>query len=80
MTASNVARPLRLGGAGSRKNTAGEGKEMVGWDGINPPIPGFQARFHPATRTNDLLMCVMIRSLRGIDLYVSFRIGTDSDA
>jgi hypothetical protein len=43
-------------------------------------LPVFQARPHLPARTNELLVSAMIRSLRGIDLHLCFRIRTHSYA
>ena len=48
--------------------------------GLNRRHQDFQARLHPPARTNDQLVSAMIRSLRGIDLHLCFRIRTHSDA
>ena len=51
---------------------------MVGWDGIEPPTPGdFQTRCHLPARTDELLVSVVIRGLRDVDVAGAPWIRTD---
>ncbi len=46
---------------------------------LNRRHQDFQTRLHPPAQTSNMLVSVMIRSLRSIDLHSSFRIRPDGE-